>query len=80
MFTRIYQDGSKTPVVATITLGELTQVDGNHECSCRLVLKGSEIDYDITLIGIEEIQAFENAALLLHTLEEKENLSLDLEE
>ena len=34
----------------------------------------------MTLIGIDEIQAFENAALLLHTLEEKENLYLDLEE
>ncbi len=76
MFTRIYQDGSETPVVATITLGELMQVDGNHECSCRLVLKGSEIDYDMTFIGIDELQAFENAVLLLHTLEEKGKLSI----
>lgn len=77
MFSRTYFVKDNTPVVATITVGKMVQVDGNTECACRLRLQGKNIDYDMTLIGIDQIQALENALLLLHTLEDKEQLHLD---
>lgn len=77
MFNRIYYDSSNALVTATITIDEPLLVGGHAECSCRLVVKGHDIDYDVTLVGIDQIQAFENAVMILHALENKENLAFE---
>ncbi|MDY5154110.1 hypothetical protein SAMN05421878_1331 [Actinobaculum suis] len=53
------------------------RTDDATECSSQLTVKGDDVDYDMSIIGIDQIQAFENSASVLQAIVERENLSLD---